>query len=91
MVIENINISKNVDDTFMIRAFIDNKDEMVEIILDKVMLEDFIVKQENVISNLIGKEDIDGFRVNLEGIALYEKDGDSSIVGKILRHPKTND
>ena len=55
MVIENINISKNVDDTFMIRAFIDNKDEMVEIILDKVMLEDFIVQQENVISNLIGK------------------------------------
>ena len=91
MVIENINISKNVDDTFMIRAFIDNKDEMVEIILDKVILEDLILKQENVISNLIGKEDIDGFRVNLEGIALYEKDGDSSIVGKILRHPKTND
>ena len=91
MVIENVNISKNADDTFMIRVFIDDKDEKVEIILDKVMLEDFIVKQEKVVENLSTKEDISEFHVDLKGIALYEADDENGIVGKILRHPKTND
>ena len=88
MVIENVNISKNVDDTFMIRVFIDDEDEKVEIILDKVILEDFIVKQETVVENLSTKEDIREFRVDLKGIALYESNDESGNVGRVIKYPK---
>lgn len=88
MVIENVNISKNIDNTFMIRVFIDNEDEKVEVILDKVMLEDFIVKQEKVIEVSSTKEDISEFYVDLKGIALYEANDENGNVGRIIKHPK---
>lgn len=88
MVIENVNISKNEDDTFMIRVFVDDEDEKVEVILDKVMIEDFIVKQEKVVENLSTKEDISEFHVDLKGIALYETNDENGNVGRIIKHPK---
>lgn len=88
MVIENANISKNVDGTFMIRVFIDDEDEKVEIVLDKVILEDFIVKQEKVVENLSTKEDIREFHVDLKGIALFETNDESGNVGRVIKYPK---
>ena len=100
MVIENVNISKNVDDTFMIRVFIDNGDEKVEVILDRVMLEDFTVKQEEIIEvitkpqkvrTIATKESIEEFHVNLTGIALYGVDDGNGNVGRVIKYPKKND
>lgn len=92
MVIENVNISKNEDNTFMMRVFIDNGYEKVEVIIDKVILEDFILEQEEVITKprkveAIGtKECVKEFHVNLRGTALQEVDNDN--VGRIIKYPK---
>ena len=100
MVIENVNISKNNDGTFMMRVFIDSNDEKVEVVLDRVMLDDFILKQEEIeiIEEIIVKpkesettaikESAKEFHVDLKGIALLEEDGRGGNVGRILRHPK---
>lgn len=94
MVIENANISKNEDGTFMMRVFIDNGYEKVEVIIDKVIFDDFILKQEEVIVKpqkveVIGTKDcVKEFHVNLKGIALHEVDDKSGSVGRIIRHPK---
>lgn len=88
MVIENVNISKNADGTFMMRVFIDNEYEKVEVVLDKVILDDFILKREEVVEVLSTKEDIREFHVNLEGIALYEANDESGSVGRIIKYPK---
>lgn len=88
MVIENANISKNVDGTFMMRVLIDDEDEKVEIILDKVMLEDFIVKKEEVVKELSTGKDTGEFHVDLKGIALYEANDESGNVGRIIKYPK---
>lgn len=95
MVIENVNILKNEDDTFMIRVFVDDEDEKVEIVLDKVMIEDFIIKREEVTEvssteSLIEKP-IEEFHVNLTGTALYETDDGNGNVGRIIKYPKKND
>lgn len=94
MVIENVNISKNNDDTFMMRVFIDNEYEKVEVIIDRVIFDDFILKQEEVIvkpqkTETIGTEDcVKEFHVSLEGTAFHEADDGSGNVGRILRQPK---
>ena len=94
MNIENVNILKNNDGTFMMRVFIDNGYENVEVILDKVVFDDFILKQEEVIvkpqkTETIGTKDcVKEFHVNLKGIALHEVDDESGNVGRILRCPK---
>ena len=100
MVIENVNISKNNDGTFMMRVFIDNNDEKVEVILDRVMLEDFIIKQEEfeVIEEIIMKPKeaktiatkgfVKEFHVDLKGIALLEEGDKSDNVGRIIKYPK---
>lgn len=95
MVIENVNISKNVDNTFMMRVFIDNEDEKVEVVLDKVVFDDFILKQEEVVevssTEALTEKPIKDFHVNLIGTALYEVDDENGNVGKILKYPKKND
>lgn len=94
MVIENANISKNNDGTFMMRIFIDEKDEKVEVVIDKVILDGFILKQEAIIveprntETIATKESVKEFRVNLKGIALLEEYDKSGNVGRIIKYPK---
>lgn len=95
MVIENVNISKNIDNTFMIRVFVDDEDEKVEVILDKVMIEDFIIQREEAVevssTETLTKKPIEEFHVNLTGTALYETDDENGNVGRIIKYPKNND
>lgn len=95
MVIENVNISKNIDNTFMIRVFVDDEDEKVEVILDKVMIEDFIIQREEAVevssTEALTKKPIEEFHVNLTGTALYEVNDESGNVGRIIKYPKNND
>ena len=98
MVIENANISKNTDGTFMMRVFIDNGYEKVEVIVDKVIFDDFILTQSEgveVITEpqkagiIATNKSLKEFHVNLKGIALQEVN--SGNVGRVIKYPKNND
>ena len=100
MVIENVNILKNEDDTFMMQVFIDNGYEKVEVIVDRVIFDDFILTQSEgveVITEpqkagiIATNECIKEFHVNLKGIALHEVDDGDGSIGRIIKYPKNND
>lgn len=99
MIIENANISKNEDNTFMMRVFIDNGYEKVEVIIDKVIFDDFILTQSEgveVITEppqkagiIATNKSLKEFHVNLKGIALQEVNNGN--VGRVIKYPKKND
>ena len=98
MVIENVNISKNEDNTFMMRVFIDNGYEKVEVIVDKVIFDDFILTQSEgvgVITEpqkagiIATNKSLKEFHVNLKGVALQEVNNGN--VGRVIKYPKKND
>ena len=98
MIIENANISKNEDGTFMMRVFIDNGYEKVEVIVDKVIFDDFTLEQEEVVEvitkpqkagTIATNECIKEFHVNLKGTALHEVNNGN--VGRVIKYPKNND
>lgn len=99
MVIENVNILKNEDDTFMMQVFIDNGYEKVEVIVDRVIFDDFILTQSEGVEVITEPQQKAGiiatnkslkeFHVNLKGIALQEVN--SGNVGRVIKYPKNND
>ena len=98
MIIENANISKNEDGTFMMRVFIDNGYEKVEVIVDKVIFDDFTLEQEEVVEVITEPQkagiiatnkSLKEFHVNLKGIALQEVNNGN--VGRVIKYPKKND
>ena len=100
MVIENANILKNEDDTFMMQVFIDNGYEKVEVIVDRVIFDDFILTQSEgveVITEpqkagiIATNKSLKEFHVNLIGTALHEVDDGNGSVGRVIKYPKNND